>query len=353
MRVLHVAQPTTAGVAEVARTLAADQVAHGLDVHVACPLDGMLANAATTAGARHHRWEARRGPGPTVPNETRALAAIVKATKPDVVHLHSSKAGLAGRLAIRGRVPTVFQPHAWSFLAVTGRSRSAALAWERWASRWTHALVAVSEDELRTGREHGVTAPGEVVPTGVDLARHGPRDRDAARRELGLDDEPLAVCVGRLCEQKGQDALLAHWGNGRLALVGDGPDAETLRRGAPGGVTFAGGVADPRPWYAAADVVVVPSRWEGMALVPIEAMAAGRSVVAFGVSGIRESMPPGAGAVVTPGDAPTLVNEVVRRLSDPELALAEGEHGRRHVERHHDAAAQAARTREIYARVAQ
>jgi len=353
MRVLHVAQPTTAGVAEVARTLAADQVAHGLDVHVACPIDGMLANAATAAGARHHRWEARRGPGPTVPNETRTLARVIKATKPDVVHLHSSKAGLAGRLAIRGSVPTVFQPHAWSFLAVTGRSRSAALAWERWAARWTHALLAVSEDELRTGREHGVTAPGEVVPNGVDLSRHAPQDRDAARRELGLGGEPLAVCVGRLCEQKGQDLLLGHWQGGRLALVGDGPSAGALRRGASETVTFAGDVADPRPWYAAADVVVVPSRWEGMALVPIEAMAAGRSVVAFGVSGIRESVPPGAGAVVTPGDAATLVGEVVRRLGDRDLAAREGGHGRRHVERHHDAAAQAARVREVYARLAQ
>ena len=71
--------------------------------------------------------------------EARALAGLIGSLAPDLVHLHSSKAGLAGRLALRGRRTTVFQPHAWSFEAVHGAVRAAGIAWERLAARWTHA----------------------------------------------------------------------------------------------------------------------------------------------------------------------------------------------------------------------
>ena len=350
---LHVAQPTEAGVAVVVAQLAADQVRHGLDVHVACPEPGRLAADVRAAGAVHHAWAAGREPGPAVPGEARRLAALIRRVGPDVVHLHSSKAGLAGRLVLRGRRPTVFTPHAWSFLAATGAQRRAAVAWERLAARWTHALVAVSEAELAAGRAAGIGAPGHVVPNGVDLGRHTPwGSRADARAALGLAGGPLAVCVGRLSEQKGQDLLLAAWAGapppGRLVLVGDGPAEGALRAVAPPGVVFAGAVDDPRPWYAAADVVVVPSRWEGMALVPLEAMAAGRPVVAFDVAGVRESVPPGCGAVVPAGHAAELVGAVADRLRDPGLAAREGAAAREHVAARHDAAVSAARVRELY-----
>ena len=70
--------------------------------------------------------------------------------------LHSAKAGLAGRLALRGRRRTVYVPHAWSFEAVQGAVGRASTVWEAAASRWTDMVVCVSEDERRRGREAGV-----------------------------------------------------------------------------------------------------------------------------------------------------------------------------------------------------
>ena len=94
-----------------------------------CPSDGwlhdeieQLGGASTSTGSRGGR------PGPRVFGEVRRLRRILDSVAPDVVHLHSSKAGLAGRLALRGRLPTIFQPHAWSFEAATGAVGKGAVA---------------------------------------------------------------------------------------------------------------------------------------------------------------------------------------------------------------------------------
>jgi glycosyltransferase involved in cell wall biosynthesis len=335
VRILHVAQPVEAGVPRVVVDLVADQVGRGWDVVVACPATGWLPTTAAAAGARLVPWEATRSPGPTTPLEARALAAVVRSVQPGVVHLHSAKAGLAGRLAVRGHRPTVFQPHAWSFEAADGPIGAASRVWERTASRWTHLVVAVSEAEAARGRAAGVDAPVLMARNGVDVRRLTPRDRATARAALGLDDRPLAVCVGRLAEQKGQDVLVAAWPavraavpGARLVLVGDGPARPAIEALAGEGVVVAGGSDDPATWYAAADVVAVPSRWEGMALVPLEAMASGRTVVGTDVDGMREALGDDAGAVVPVEDPDRLAAAITARLGNPSLAAREGAAGR-------------------------
>jgi glycosyltransferase involved in cell wall biosynthesis len=356
MRVVHVAQPTTEGVARCVVGLVRHQAAAGVDVAVVCPDEGWLAAEAKDAGARHVTWTATRSPGPEVPGETRRLRRVVRALQPDVLHLHSSKAGLSGRLAVRGAVPTVFQPHAWSFLAVRGPVHAATLAWERIAVRWCHRVVCVSDAERQDGAAAGIPMQRTcVVPNGVDVDWFRPRDRATARRRLQLDDGPLAVCVGRLSEQKGQDVLLRAWPavaqravGSVLTLVGDGPWREQLHALAPDGVRFAGNSIDPRDWYAAADVVVMPSRWEGMALVPLEAGASGRSVVMSDVAGAREAVPAGAGAVVGREDVEALAAALAERLQDRARADLEGAAARRHVADRYSLTVQAERMQAVY-----
>lgn len=340
MKLLHVSQPVTAGVAAVVARLAAAQRDRGWSVTVACPPHGWLAEHCRDAGIGVAAWRATRDPGPRTAAEVLALRRILRRLDPDAVHLHSSKAGLAGRLAVRGRIPTLFQPHLWSFQTAPGVLRGAARTWERTAARWTHQLVCVSDDELAAGRTAGIRAPGEVVCNGVDTEVFRPADRVAARHRLGLArGVPTAVCVGRLAPLKGQDQLLSAWPavlaavpTARLVLVGDGPCAERWRTGhavaAHPSVRWWGHSDEVATLYAAADVVVLPSRAEGMALVPLEAMACARSVVAFDVGGVRQSVGP-AGAVVPAGDVPGLARAVAARLGDPVLADHEGRTGRR------------------------
>lgn len=360
IRVLHVSQPGDGGVARVVAALARDQAGRGYDVVVAGQPEGELEQAVRSSGARFVAWRAGRNPGPAALVETRTLARVLSAERPDLVHLHSSKAGLAGRLALRGGLPTLFQPHSWSFEALRRPLRAAATAWERRAASWTDTVVCVSEGERARGSSAGIQARFSVVPNGVDLdaiAATGPSERAAARARLGLVDGPLAVCVARLCRQKGQDVLLRAWPvvrsrvpEARLVLVGGGPDERELRRAAGEAVELVGPRDDVRDWLAAADVVVAPSRWEGMSIAVLEAMASARSVVATEVPGIREAL--GEDAPVVPVEAvDALAYAVAERLADPELAASEGRAARERAERYHDVRTTHERMAALYADV--
>ncbi|GAA0924695.1 glycosyltransferase [Nonomuraea longicatena] len=334
--VLHVSQPVDGGVARYVGEAAADQAARGWSVAVAAPAEGPLPRELAARGVACLPWEATRSPGPATLREARALAAVVAGFAPDVVHLHSAKAGLAGRLALRGRIPTIFQPHGWSWLACDGPMASASAAWERLAARWTDALVCVGDGEAAQGWGAGIRHPLVVIRNGVDPARFVPADvvgRATARGKLGLPlGAPLAVCVGRLTRQKGQDVLLDAWPAVRrrcpdavLALVGDGDLRAALERVAGPGVVFAGPAADVRPWYAAADLVVLPSRWEGLPLIALEALASGRSVVGTDIPGLAEVLTPEVGALVPPDDTTALTAALARRLGHPPLVWDEGQ----------------------------
>ncbi len=345
LSILHVSQPTDGGVTGYVSDVAADQTARGWNVVVASPSWDDFGARVEAAGARHVKWTAGRAPGPGAFLDARRLARIVGDEKPALVHLHSSKAGLAGRLALRGALPTIFQPHAWSFEAVSGPIRALALAWEKRAAPWG-TILCVSEAERRLGEEHGIRGDWRVIPNGVDLEEWreaSADDRSAARSSLELEDRPTVVCIGRLCRQKGQDVLLEAWPEiearvpgAQLVLVGDGPDADVLRRAAGPSVRLVGRRDDVGSWLAAADVVAQPSRWEGMAIGMLEAMAKGRSIVATNVAGAAEALDADAGALVPPEDAAALADAVAERLLDSPRAAAEGRRARVRVEQSHD-----------------
>jgi glycosyltransferase involved in cell wall biosynthesis len=319
MRILHVTQCDHAGVPRHIAALSAFQFEHGATVAVAGPPRLRVAD-----GVSHQPWTARRAPV-VDPRELTSLSRIITDFAPDVVHLHSSKAGLVGRLLVRGRLPTVFTPHAWSF-ACEGPTRRAARAWERWAARWTTVVLTLNVDEVASTQTFAWPSPPVMISNGVDVAAWTPADavaREQARWQLDLDPgAPVALCVGRLVREKGQLDLARRWEvvratvpDATLVLVGDGPHESTIAALRAPGVVLAGSTDRVRSWYAAADVCVQPSRWEGMSYVTLEATASGLPVVAFDVGGMRRVLGDGR-HLVEPGDHARFADAVSELLSD-------------------------------------
>ena len=340
LRILHVSQPTDGGCAIAVRCLAQAGTRAGHTVTVACPRQSDLPAWIADVGAHWHPLPMMRQPTPGDISAVLRLRRLFQ--RADVVHLHSSKAGALGRLALRSlgkRAPaSCFTPHGWSWL-VSGRMAPAYRTFERVAAAWTDVIVAVSDEEADAGR--GVLRPGfaqmTVIPYGVDTERfcvEGPRASRSA--------QPLIVCAGRLTVQKGQDLAvraLAHLktAGARLRLVGEGPDTAKLRElaaalGVADRVEFTGH-CDPRPHLRAADVVLVPSRWEGLSFVLLEAMACGKAIVATAVAG--SGVVGDAGVVVAPDAGPEgLAAALDRLLADEPTRRRHGERARIRVCEH-------------------
>lgn len=322
-RALLVTQPTSAGTARHVADLAHGLSVRGVDVTVVCPEDGMLPGRLRGHGVPVVTLPMKREIAPL--GDAVAfwrLYRLCRRMRPDVLHLHSSKAGFLGRLAGRlAGVPVVaFTPHCWSFQSATGRKRRFYLSLERFASRFSDVTITVSDQERREAVDEGVVPADKVrvIPNGV-----GPDDFDVARS--ATRDIPF-VSVGRLDEQKGYSYLIQAlaqlapqepelW----LAIVGDGTlradlEREAVALGVADRIRFEGEHDDVKPFLRRARGFVLSSLWEGLPYTIIEAMAAGIPVICTDVGGCSELVVDGeTGIVVAPCD-PAALASALRRL---------------------------------------
>lgn len=342
MRVLHVAEPTTGGVMELVSRLIQEQRRRDHDVHLLVP-----SSFPPAIGTSRHNWTVDRRRPWSVPSALRELHDLVLQVRPDVVHLHSFVAGVLGRLPLvvdLRAVPVVYQPHAWPFDLFSNPLLAGIVrGWERVASSRTSVLAVNCRDELLQGRRAGVHTRGFPLSVIVDLMHFvvpTNAERAASRAALGMRDRRVVVVVGRLGRQKGQDLLVSAWEDQPLEdtdlfLVGPG-DTTSLAGLAPTqwgeSIHSIGEVEDVRPWLWAADVLALPSRYEGESLAVAEALACGLPVVATAVNGAFEAVSDGpvprGGAVVPLGDMEELLKQVRRRLDDIVLRHRESRQAR-------------------------
>lgn len=288
-------------------------------------------------------------------DDLRALLALVRLTRtyrPDLVHTHTAKAGVLGRLAARlalGRRPLVVHTyHGHVLEGYFGRAVSLAYRMlESALARTSDALVGVSTatvDDLVRLR----VAPRDrfrVVPLGLDLSRFLVVDREATvRREWGIaDEEVLVVFTGRLVPIKRVDVLLravaaarAAGAHVRLAVVGGGPlesrlEALAQELGLDGVVLFAGYRADTDAILASADLAALASDNEGTPVALIEAAAAGVPCVTTDAGGVRDVVATGAGTVVPCGDHAALGAAMAAWAADADHRRRAGQIAREHV----------------------
>jgi glycosyltransferase involved in cell wall biosynthesis len=283
-----------------------------------------------------------------------ALIWLLINEKPFVVHTHSSKAGILGRLAaILTRIPIIIHtPHGHVFFGHFGLLASKLFLWiEKWFAFLTDRIIALTEGEKEDYLKLSVGRPDKLITvhSGVDIQQFSNIEINVNEKKqtLGLlPNEFLVGFVGWLLPIKGPMHLLRamasvwieHPGV-TLVVVGKGDldvdlRAEALQLNADGRIKFLGWRDDIDEIMQIFDVLVLPSLNEGMGRVLVEAMAAGKPVIASNIGGIPDLVKHGhTGILVPPADEANLAGAIVRLVSNPKEARRMGELARIHSQR--------------------
>ena len=293
----------------------------------------------------------------------RELAGTLRRVRPDVLHTHTPKAGVLGRVLGRAlRVPVVVDTcHGlWTRPDQRAWVRGAVLAVEGFASKFAHAELYQNAEDRHTLRRV-VGDRGAVVGNGVDLTRFPGAGRDPVRAELGVAAGELLVGgVGRMVREKGIEEYVQAAGRlaGRASFVWVGPEDEAkpdVLRAAElaDTVTFPGARSDMADVYAAMDVFVLPSWREGFSRSAMEAAASGLPMVLSDIRGCREIGTDGEHLLhVPPRDVDALTAAITRLLEDSQLRARLGENSRTRALAEFDQRAVARRSLETYVAVA-
>jgi glycosyltransferase involved in cell wall biosynthesis len=281
------------------------------------------------------------------------LARLMRRERFDIVHTHTSKAGIVGRIAARiAGAPIVIQTaHGWGFHDHLPRWRKAAyVLLERLTARWTDCLVSVSEETTRFGLQYGIGSKERyrLIRSGIPFEGFSPdSDRGARmREEIGLEPDALVIgSVGRLTDQKNPIdfvrlgiELAPRFDRLRLLYVGDGPlrfDVEAMarERGIADRLKITGVRREVPDLLRAMDLFVLTSLWEGLPRVVLQALATGVPVLAYDTAGTKEVVQDGRnGHLVAPGDLGALARHCADLLGDENRRRTMGEHAREELE---------------------
>ncbi len=352
MRVLWIVEAAGGGTARHALDLAVGLAREGVEVHLFFNprrTDAVWRRGwsrAKAAGVRLLPLSMRAWPEPMDAARVFGLLRYLREYGPfDLVHGHSSKGGVLARALRRfGGPPAVYTPHAFASLR-PGIAGQLAAATERVLVPYTDALIAVSPDEAAEAKRLGYPPDRvHVIPNGLDPDGFFPLSRREARARLGLPEGARVVgFLGRFEPQKDPLLLLEAFAlvgpgfpDALLALVGGGPLAPRLKTrarslGIDSRVRFLGFRA-PEEALPAFDLLALPSRYEGMPYVLLEALWVGLPVVATRVGGAAFVLGE-VGLLVPPGDGKALAGAIKRLLADPGERAARAEAARARARR--------------------
>lgn len=287
-------------------------------------------------------------------NDLRALQSLVRffrSVRPDIVHTHSSKAGILARIAAdHAAVPTIIHTiHGMSFNRTQPLSvRTAYAELERFCAARTHVLIAVADAMTREALAAGIGVPRQyrTIYSGMEVDAFNPDqvDRRAVRAQLDLPHDAVVVAtIARLFRNKGYEFLipamaLAARADPRIHFlwIGDGADRPAYEaaldrlhlrtRTRLAGLVPPGEI--PR-WLSAADMLAHASLWEGLPRAVVQALLMRIPAVAFSLDGAPEVVLPGrTGELVPPKDVDQLAAAILRLADDHERRRRYGSAGR-------------------------
>ena len=280
---------------------------------------------------------------------------LIRKLRPDLLHLHTFKAGFLARLA--GRIlgiPSVYTIHAWLYGTAAVSRFSSALSGpcERLAARWCERIITVSRAGARIVRGHRIGSPSKLVTI------HNGLPDCSEQAQLSPTETPVITMVARFIEGKDHDLLLRAFARipkgPRLRLVGDGPtraSVENLARelGIREQVDFLGNRDDVASLLATSDVFVLASRSEMLPISILEAMRAGLPVIASDVGGVGEAVTHNENGFLVPsGSVSALAQALIDLTTDYALRLRMGHAGRQRFTRQFLSSSMQERTRCIY-----
>lgn len=305
------------------------------------------------------------------------LRALIRSWKPDVVHTHSSKAGILGRAAAWAeQVPVIVHTiHGLPFHPYQSWLKNAAyVRAERWAAKRCHAIVSVADAMTVAALAHKIASPNQFVTirSGMEIGpwMNASAMRADVRQRFGWDDETIVFgTIARLAELKGHDDLIDAFTEllrarttPKIALlwVGDGWWRQRLtERLKAAGITdrvALTGLVDPSEipaLIAAADVVVHPSYREGLPRAVVQGMLSAKPVIAYDADGAPEVCKDGVtGILVKAGDIAGLRSAAQRLIASPQDRTAMGTRGREHVRSDFDSRVMVDQLLALYQRLA-
>jgi glycosyltransferase involved in cell wall biosynthesis len=319
-RIALVCEPPDGGVAEHVMHLA-----RGLEAHGHTPLLFVAPEFKYRDVVETHVLPFRRDY--SHPREDlRALTALVRGVRGmDLVHSHSAKAGVIGRVAARiARLPSVYTPHGFPFVGEMSKARrNFGVGVERGLAPATDAIICVCAFE----RELALAE--KVRPRRLAVVHNGcpPCPDVPVAPEIAALEGPVVGAVSTLRRAKRIDVLLDAWPlvldavpDAQLVIAGEGPEGPALHAQAAGlrGVTFLPFVPPVARYLLGLDVYVLSSSWESFPIGPLEAQACGVPQVVSAVGGTAESVDSATGVLVPPREPGPLASAIVALLRDPE-----------------------------------
>jgi glycosyltransferase involved in cell wall biosynthesis len=260
--------------------------------------------------------------------------ALIGRERPQVVHAHTTKAGLIARVAAWiTRTPSVFTVHTWSYdNGVSRLVRWLGVPLEKFAALLGGQIITVSDANTEKGLSRSITSKENIVRIWLGI----PNTKLRAKREM--QRHVRMIMVARFVEQKDQGLLLRAlsgvYGSWELQLVGSGPMIEraqalAVKLNLDKRVHFLGERSDVPELLAQADIYILSTKWEGLPVSILEAMRAGLPVIATDVGGINEMVKDGVtGLLARPSDADHLCDRIQTLVNSPELRVNMGDAAR-------------------------
>lgn len=334
-KILHITQ-SNGGVEEYLKMFFANMDNEHFETEIICPNYPSMIENMENMGIKVHVVDMKR--------EIELIADLkayikikkyIKSIKPDIIHVHSSKAGVIGRLAARRcKVPCVYNSHGWAFsMEVSEKKKKVYASIERICANFSVKIINISDDEKKLAAKYKVAEENKMMTiyNGIDLNKYNRRyNRNDVLSKLNIPENAFVIgMVGRITEQKSPQTFIniaekisSLDENAYFILVGDGELKKEIQERVEkklikDKVVITGWTNEVAKYVSIFDIALLTSKWEGFGLVLAEYMAMGKPIIASKVGGIPNVVQDGFnGKLIENNNVDDYVNHIVKLKND-------------------------------------